>query len=158
MINYIKKDLFSAPAGSIVAHATNCKGVWGNGIAKSFATKFPKAFKDYQFTCKNQGTSLAGTAQIIKTHKYDIVCLYTSKKYGIWKDSKEEILEQTLASLVDLIKKTGKEKGKNFSVHMPKINSGLFAVPWKDTEAIIRRVDKIAIEAGFNITWNIYAP
>lgn len=161
MILHIKKDLFTAPRGSIVLHATNCKGIWGNGIAKTFAIKYPKAYKEYELHCKNSGTNLAGKALLIPTANYTIGCLFTSKKYGMFKDSADTILNNTLDSLIDLIHQLYKNSPNTFNgivdVHMPKINSGLFAVPWKDTEKVIKKVDDLLTRQGYNITWNIYS-
>lgn len=160
MIKYHKKDLFSAPSGSIILHATNCKGVWGNGIAKTFAIKFPNAFKAYVSTCRTNGPKLAGSVLLIPTAKYTIGCLFTSKKYGMFKDKKEEILDQTGRALCDLINRNKHRilENKPLEFHLPKINSGLFAVPWNETEKLIKDVDKAAENQGYRIIWNIYAP
>lgn len=157
MIKHIKKDLFTAPRGSILLHATNCKGVWGNGIAKTFAIKYPKAYREYEVQCRNSGTHLAGKALLIPTANYTIGCLFTSKKYGIFKDDASTIIKNTENALVDFVNQMNQRTLLKFEVHLPKINSGLFAVPWKDTEKLIRDVDNAATKKGYEIIWNIYS-
>lgn len=157
-IVYHKKDLFTAPTGAIVLHATNCKGVWGNGIAKTFSIKFPKAFKEYQMYCRNSGTNAIGKTLLIDTYKYKIGCLFTSRKYGLFKDSETEILDNTAEALISLINQLNEKGIKTTELHLPKINSGLFNVDWKKTERVIMQVDEAARRKGYNITWNVYAP
>jgi ADP-ribose 1''-phosphate phosphatase len=140
-INYIKGDLFHAPKGSILIHATNCCGIWGGGIAKIFAQKFPESYKIYREYCKNNivgGTAL-GTCLLIKPENdYRVACLFTSKGYGKFVDSPEEILEATKYAVFDLIYQNNDVK----EFHACKFNSGLFRVPWEKTEAVLEATGK----------------
>lgn len=157
MIKYLKKDLFTAPRGSIILHATNCKGVWGNGIAKTFAQKYPKAFREYKMECDKKGETLAGKTLLIPTVNYTIGCLFTSRRYGIFKDNTHTILENTAKAVVDLITQLNNQAKTNvYEFHLPKINSGLFAVPWPETERLLKQLDDAATNQGYKITWNVY--
>jgi ADP-ribose 1''-phosphate phosphatase len=136
----IKGSLFSAPKGSIIIHACNTKGMWGSGIAKAFAQLFPDARNIYAKTCQEKGASLLGTCLIIPSRDYYIGCLFTSKNYGQYVDKPDKILLATRLAIADLILQNG--KGLNLPMHMCKINSGLFNVPWSDTKKILKETGK----------------
>jgi ADP-ribose 1''-phosphate phosphatase len=137
-ITYIKGDLFSAPKGSILIHACNCRGLWGGGIAKQFALKFPGAYAHYREICNKMGAKLLGSCFIIPTRNYAIACLFTSKGYGQAIDSPEEILEATKSAVNDLIRFDVEDA----PYYACKFNSGLFRVPWEQTEAILLETGK----------------
>lgn len=137
-IKIIKDSLFNAPKGSIIAHACNCQGVWGSGIAKVFAERFPKEREEYSAVCYERGTSLAGSALLIPAGDRTIGCLFTSRGYGATKDSVGQILEFTYDAIADLIAKNVDKK----PIAMCKINAGLFAVPWEDTLEVLRSFDQ----------------
>jgi ADP-ribose 1''-phosphate phosphatase len=132
----VKGSLFTAPKNTIIIHACNTKGVWGSGIAKEFAKRFPKAYEQYRLECQQHGAHLLGTASLIPTKDYVIGCLFTSKAYGAHVDSPEKILIATRLAIADLILKNGKYY--NLPMHICKINSGLFRVPWQDTKKILK--------------------
>ncbi len=133
-ITTVKGDLFTAPKGSMLIHAVNCKGVWGSGIAKQFAKRFPDVYEVYHQTCVEKGDGLLGTCLLIETHGYTIACLFTSKNYGQDVDKPVKILESTKLAISDLIKQNKDHK----PLHSCKINSGLFKVPWNETKAILK--------------------
>lgn len=133
-VTTFKGNLFDAPKGSIIIHACNTKGMWGSGIAKEFAKRFPVAYQAYRNECLSKGASLIGTCLLIPTKNYTIGCLFTSKNYGQFVDSPDKILKATKTAVEDLILQN---KDKN-PMHMCKINSGLFKVPWQDTKKILK--------------------
>lgn len=137
-ITTIKGDLFDAPKGSIIIHACNCKGVWGSGIAKKFAQRFPKAREVYALECAKKGPALIGTCLLIPAGDYIIGCLFTSKSYGSFVDKPSKILENTEKALTDLIR----QNVDNKALHTCKINSGLFNVPWNKTKNLLKATDK----------------
>ena len=109
-------DLFSsAPTGSILVHACNTQGVWGGGIATAFKARFPQAFEIYHATCKEYGDALLGKTLLIAPQEedtqangggegYAIACLFTSRKFGKYKDPKNLILQSTNTAIVQLKK------------------------------------------------------
>lgn len=147
MIKYIEDDLFNAPQDQLLVHACNCRGVWGSGVAKEFNARFNIEYNLYNRLCddiygkyliedpipgKKRGvysSHLLGTAAILNR----VGCLFTSFDYGINVDSPEEIVKNTEKALTDLISKT------TMKIAMPKINSGLFKVPWEQTEEILKQ-------------------
>lgn len=132
-ITIVKGNLFDAPKGSILIHACNCKGVWGSGIAKEFAKRFPKAKNIYSYHCQTNGTQNLGKCLLIPCGDYTIGCLFTSKNYGQFVDKPDSILAATRIAIAHLILQNTTKK----PMHMCKINSGLFNVPWEDTKAIM---------------------
>jgi|ERR1700677_4174250 len=137
-ITTVKDNLFNAPKGSIIIHACNTKGMWGSGIAKEFAKRYPRSYACYTEVCKNQGPALIGTCLLIPGGDYTIGCLFTSKNYGQFVDSPDKILAATRTAIADLIK----QNTNNLPMHICKINSGLFRVPWSDTKKILKEFDK----------------
>lgn len=142
MIKYIKDDLFNAPGTQLLCHACNCQGVWGSGIAKEFKERFFTEYLMYNVYSRllfqppepeinvNAGSQAIGSALILNR----VGCLFTSFDYGKNVDSPEEILENTKTAFKELLKNT------TMDLAMPKINSGLFKVPWKETEKVILEV------------------
>lgn len=133
-ISYRKGSVFKAGPGAILAHACNAQGSWGAGVALQFKKKFPKAFEDYKKWCEKDPEVLVGSYLKLKEETNTVVCLFTSAGYGDRKDTPEDILKNTETAVRDFIM-TVPYKGV---VHSPKINAGLFNVPWNKTEAIIK--------------------
>lgn len=132
LIEYRKGNLFSAPTGSILAHACNCQKTWGAGIAREFRIRFKGAFRYYRIYCVMM---TPGRAVLINDRGFIICCLFTSYGYGKFVDSTDSILKNTKSSLIEALGKAS-SLGKS-EIHMPKINSGKFGVPWVKTEEVI---------------------
>lgn len=133
-ITYIQGDLFElAPINSNLAQACNCQGVWGSGIAVQFRKRFPKSYKNYVDYCILNGYTIVGTALV---HDRTI-SLMTSLDYGKNKDTPDQIIINTRKAISDLIISYPSIS----EIHMPKINAGLFAVLWYDTEMVLKEFD-----------------
>lgn len=137
-VKIIKGDLFSAPVGSVLAHSCNGQGVWGAGVAKLFADHFPAARGIYQRHCAKHGKAVMGTCLLIEAGNYKVACLFTSFNYGYLKDPPDLILKNTNSSMQDLLHQIGPDE----LICMPKINSGLFNVPWDDTQVVLESFDR----------------
>lgn len=150
MVCYIKGDLFSLTSRhpAVLAHACNPFGLWGGGIAAVFKKKYPSAYKRYAAHCEKHGPHLMGLALVIPTAANDpgnngrvpvyVACLFTSD----FESDPEEIVENTRNSLKQLTHQLhalgDTEKVNNpIVVNMPKINSGIFRVPWDQTETAL---------------------
>lgn len=152
MISYKKMSLFDAPEGEPIVHACNSQGVWGSGIAKAFHELYPHSFNDYNRFCKSwnatrgTATGLADMSCLHETEKHWVGWIVTSHDYGPAKDSPELIKINTTIALQDLCKKLymahPKDMCPTFEVYSNKFNSGLFNVPWQDSELILRTVLK----------------
>ncbi|KIK01914.1 hypothetical protein K443DRAFT_678052 [Laccaria amethystina LaAM-08-1] len=91
----------------------------------------------YNALCREHGDELIGTCFLIPGEKHYIACLFTSRAYGRRKDKPTEILAATRLALQDL-QRQNKDGRK---LHACRFNSGKFAVPWQDTEAIIKELE-----------------
>ncbi len=151
MIEYRKGDLFDAPVGSILAHACNCKGVWGSGIAVDFKNKFPESFKKYKTSCDMYGADLLGTSRIFHENGYYVACMFTSYDYGNNVDTPEQILHNTHGALNDILAFQTFFEPNSHEIHMPKINSGRFRVPWEKTELILQ----VALLDSVVVVWEL---
>ncbi|GEQ69322.1 hypothetical protein JCM33374_g2993 [Metschnikowia sp. JCM 33374] len=148
MPRYIKGDLFthSAKGTAILAHACNPFGSWGGGIAAQFRIRYPYANKLYSRHCQDNKNLLGSCLLIPATEGQHlneadvlIACLFTSD----FECSEENILHYTKSSMDHLARQLQKlhiiEKDAQGTpvVNMPQINSGIFAVPWEKTAAIL---------------------
>lgn len=133
MIHYINDSLFASPNNRLLIHSCNAQGVWGSGIAKQFKELYPLEYGIYNYYCETTHLSkLLGSCLIVNK----VGCLITSSGYGYNVDIPATILFNTKKALADLISKTTME------ISMPKINSGLFKVPWEETESILKTFNR----------------
>jgi ADP-ribose 1''-phosphate phosphatase len=143
---YEKMSLFDAPAGSIIVHACNAQGMWGSGIAKEFAKRYPESYKCYSYWAHRMGTGRFLLCSLENYHQ--VGCLITSKDYGPTKDSPGLITYNTVLALEELVQEPGP-----LTIYSNKFNSGLFDVPWEVTELVLKGfVEK------YDVTWTICDP
>ena len=152
MITHKNMSLFDAPRDSIIIHACNSQGVWGSGIAKAFKEKYPQSFGDYTNFCKianhERGTACGRAA--LSSYPVDephwVGWIVTSHHYASQKDPVDLIKIHTTMALMELCKKVymthPKDQWPKIDVYSNKFNSGLFAVPWEDSELILETVLK----------------
>ena len=138
MINYKQGDLFKGSSEeSYKLHSVNCKGVWGSGIAKTFKELYPKAFEEYKKDCKDLDQALLGSCMIYDSN---VVALFTSYSYCNAVDPIEEIVEHTEEAFYELLAKLYIRGNEETIIDLPRINSGLFRVPWEETEKVLLKV------------------
>jgi len=136
MLHHKKMSIFDAPELSILAHACNCRGSWEAGIATEFKKRFPKAHETYKKSCfEANGENAGGAILTDLENNHFVACLFTSNGYGKSKDPKSKILENT-ASSIRLLLEISAHKG--YPIYSNKFNSGLFKIPWEETEAILK--------------------
>jgi len=146
-IIYKKGSLFEAPKDSILVHSCNSRGVWGKGIAAEFKRRFPESFEFYKEFCDEEKDNLLSLTLLCpEENDYVVGCLMVSKGYGKFKDSKAEILVSTRLALPCVLR-------ENRSIHSCKFNSGLFGVPWEETEKILKEAME---EIKYTGTWTIW--
>lgn len=150
-LTHKKISLFSTPEGSVLVHACNAKGVWGSGIALDFRKLFPNAYKRYSEYCKSIGS--IGTAPVLGDNGYFIACLITSSGFGGTVDDQDTILvNTTLALNMFCSNEHWRHYGKR-TIYSNKFNSGLFGVPWKETEKILKVLVK-----RYDLNWVVCDP
>lgn len=161
-ISYIKRNILKATTyPRILIHSCNCNGSWGGGVAYQIANHFPRAEDVYIRICDKYGNKLLGKCVLIPSYEDSnllIGCLFTSASGGASHDSKETILKYTelslkqlqeqisvndisidnsLKTITDTLVSDIRGPLKNYKLEMPKINSGIFGVPWDETEATL---------------------
>jgi ADP-ribose 1''-phosphate phosphatase len=155
-ITYQKMSLFDAPEGSILVHSCNAQGVWGSGIAAPFKEKYPRSWNAYNLYCINaliesKGGAIGTCLVPGRENKRYVGCLITSFSYGSNRDSVDDIIAQTYLALNDFC-----TEGLDFDktpVYSNKFNSGMFKVPWTETERVLRYFVK-----RYNINWVVCDP
>lgn len=150
MIEYKKMSLFDAPKESIIVHACNSQGVWGSGIAKPFKENYPVSYEFYKDFClkwnDRRGTAcgMADLGPFANSEDHWVGWIITSHNYGPLKDTPEVIKINTTLALQDICKKIYMahpvEENPVIEVYSNKFNSGLFAVPWEDSELILKTI------------------
>lgn len=164
MISYKAISLFDAPKETIIVHACNSQGVWGSGIAKPFKENYPVSYEYYADFCRKwndrRGTAcgLADLGPFPQSENHWVGWLVTSHNYGPLKDSPELIKIHTTLALKEFCKKVytahPSETDPVIEVYSNKFNSGLFAVPWEDTELILNTV----LKDFKRINWTVCEP
>lgn len=141
-IRYVEASLFDAPRHSVLVHACNARGSWSGGIALAFKSRYPDAYTTYRDHClARTAATLVGTTQLIRTHDQKwIACLFTSDRGGGSCDSSDRILRATRSALKDLVRQVRDLNHDVPVVAACKFNSGIFAVPWEKTAAVIAEV------------------
>lgn len=121
VIKYAKGDLFQLTKTRLVkplllAHACNCLGIWGGGIANLFKARYFSSYELYHTYCHSfqSPTELLGTSLILPISPDDkgfvngltdnllIVCLFTSV---VGQESGAEIAKHTETAMLDLKRK-----------------------------------------------------
>lgn len=118
MIKYVKGDLFQLTKTTLtkpllLAHACNCLGIWGGGIASVFKSRYFSSYELYHTYCHSSDSpnDLVGTSLLLPADPSDagyvkglkdnliIVCLFTSI---IGQESEHEIAKNAELAMVDL--------------------------------------------------------
>lgn len=147
---------------NVLVHAVNCKGVWGAGVAKQFALKYPEAYKKYRSECSREisypenllggyGLSCVSSAP----QEMWVAWIYTSVEYGSKVSPPNEIVSATHVAIKSLVACFRRYYNEEWVIHFhsPKMNSGLFKVPWDQTKAVINEV----LPQYNNILWTVWS-
>jgi len=134
-LTYVSGDLFKvAPKHVYLAHACNCMGTWGAGVAKAFKLYYPTDYIEYNKFCLRVKPE-PGEYFITKNN---IICLFTSRCFGNRVDSPEHVIKATKEAL-DLLFDPAEGLPINSEAYSPKFNSGLFRVPWPETANLLEQ-------------------
>jgi ADP-ribose 1''-phosphate phosphatase len=137
-IKYENGDLLDQ-TGSILVHAGNALGVWGAGIARQFALRFPLAYQQYR-----QQRCCVGEAVLVPVSDTLVIAtLITSSSHGARRDAPDTILANTRTALESLLRQLPRHcsgTALGLSLRSNRFNSGLFGVPWHRTEEVLQAV------------------
>lgn len=130
-------SLFDAPNDCWIAHSCNIEGIWGSGVAAQLKVVSPLAFERYKNSCDRDypGLLLGSFSASYFDDLFNIANLFVSSIDSRSPDLPEEILMNTTTSLYAFFKYI---QFHNTDVYIPKLNSGVFNVPWEKTEKIVR--------------------
>lgn len=147
----------------MIIHSCNCGGSWGGGIARQLGSRFPKAEQVYVDACDKYGDKLLGKCLFIPSYKDPnliICCLFTAEIGGTSYDFRSAILGYTEHALnsvqswiydgeqgtkdsverdINRVIKDLDKPLRDYKLEMPKINSGIFGIPWEKTESILKK-------------------
>ena len=160
MITHHRGSVFEAPTGAMLIHSASTRGVWGAGIAQEFRRRFPTAHEEYRSSCHVSYLNIVGQARITLEPSHWVATLITSTGVGRTVDHWSVICGYTRKALRDLVDhawprarvRYGRLPGDPLpAIHLPRINSGLFGVPWSRTESILN-------EDHPNLVWNVWTP
>jgi len=153
MIKIVKGDIFKNLKDDVILlHACNAQGVWGSGVAVEFKNRFPQSYTEYKNFCEEQAQEYHwGARGMCLITSENIACLVTSFKYGKEKDDPATILKSTSMALEDMFNQLVQKQ--LVKVYSPKINSGLFQVPWRSTEEVIQ---KCIYQSSLNVEWTVF--
>ncbi|MFW6026035.1 MAG: macro domain-containing protein [Candidatus Woesearchaeota archaeon] len=146
MIKVIQGDLLEGEV-NIIAHQVNCMGVFGAGLAKQIAKKYPEAKKDYIDYCKNKGQhNLLGDVLITEVEKYKITNLFSQKYYGRYGEYYKKYRRQTNYVALEKTLEELKRRYPDTKIGLPyKIGCGLAGGDWGIVYNIIDKVFKDSI-------------
>ena len=154
-LTYLEGSVFSDEEADILCQACNCQHVWGAGIAKEFKKRFPWAFTMEGASSWNPGDF--SLYSLMDECNVSILCLYTSEGFGKNRDSTSDILWNTHRALFDFweyldwhFQNTTLE---DIVIASPRINAGLFGVPWEQTETILQAFVKLT-----GVNWHVWIP
>jgi O-acetyl-ADP-ribose deacetylase (regulator of RNase III) len=123
---------------NILVNPVNCVGVWGAGLARQFADKFPKTYKQYLVEYR-AGFLRPGYCVVHDENDKAVVCLPTKDH---WRDpSKLEYIRWGMHFL--LSNAFGEEVNKDtMQIAMPKLGCGLGGLNWKDVSGVLKEFDQ----------------
>lgn len=150
-VQHVTGSLFDAPSDAWLVHSCNCLGAWGRGVAAEFKRRCPKSFAIYHDYCATHSIEdLIGTSlRIEEAGEPVVVCLFTSRRYSPKEmDSPDAIVNATRDAVAHLQAVDGGVPA-NVLLAAPRLNAGLFATPWEDTEAVL---------AASGLNWVVYTP
>ncbi|KAI9660221.1 MAG: ADP-ribose 1''-phosphate phosphatase [Alyxoria varia] len=152
---YRQGSVFDAKEEHVLVHSCNCQGFWGKGFALELRHKFPQHYKAYRDYCnerKDKVEDMLGDMLLLGPHNVDtsdeqlIACLFTretaSKAQGP-QDQRRTVDYTDVALNLLQHELTQIERTDVTDIVMPKINGGLFGVPWEQTEQVLRQAEVV---------------
>ena len=146
MLTEIQGDLFSTSA-PLIAHGVNCRGVFGAGVAKQIAERFPEA-KDAYLEKHTEPGWRPGQMQVVLTCHPAVANLATQDGYGRRQRlggptfAHPDAIQKSIRRLLSRCVQLGIDR-----IAIPRIGCGLGGLDWEDVRPIIVRAsDDFLIE------------
>lgn len=145
MIRYTKGDVTQPEETGgirVIVHVCNDVGGWGpegRSVADAIGKRWPEAKSEYkaQFISGSSQSLKLGSVQLVdvedKLWVANCIAQHLYRRPGNLVPFKHEAFEECCNTLVRCF------VGRNASIHMPKVGTGLGGANWGDVEAIIQR-------------------
>jgi O-acetyl-ADP-ribose deacetylase (regulator of RNase III) len=138
MIRYMKGDATcpQAKGQKVIVHVCNDAGKWGKGFVMAVSKRWPKTREEYLSWYKDGKNFTLGAVQLVEAQA-DITVANIVGQKGTKSGSKGNPVryDAIKAGLQGVAKHF---KGKDVSIHMPRIGCGLAGGKWERIEPIIK--------------------
>jgi O-acetyl-ADP-ribose deacetylase (regulator of RNase III) len=144
-ILYVDGNALECPTDNptILVHCANTLGVFGAGIARSIAKKWPDVERKYKEFCQNKEPQ-QGQIQLVRAEHNLVVCnLFGQSGIGDYKGLpavRYGAVHEGLLRLKDKIKVFLRKDNTNIKIVMPRICCNLAGGSWAEIEKIINTV------------------
>lgn len=128
MLVYLRTDLFSSPAQTLV-NTVNTVGVMGKGIAKTFKERYPEMFRDYKARCE-RGDLRIGTLMLWRGPDKWVLNFPTKTTWRM--PSRIEYLDAGLRRFVEVYEELGLT-----SVSLPPLGCGNGNLDWSEVKPLM---------------------
>ena len=136
----------------VILLSVHCQGSWYKGAAFRIRHKYPLIYKHQERLAMTRGKGLLGTYMEFSEGNRYVACIYASYKQGPHKDARSLILQNTHKALADYL--WIRRYQKEIIIHSPRINWGMFAIPWSTTSKMIKGL----LPYYPNVKWVVWAP
>lgn len=130
MLVYLRTDLFSSPAQTLV-NTVNTIGVMGKGVAKTFKERYPEMFREYKEYC-DRGEIRPGTLMLWRGREKWVLNFPTKTTWRL--PSKVEYVEAGLCRFVETYEELGIT-----SVSFPPLGCGNGNLEWGEVKPLMER-------------------
>lgn len=130
MLVYLRTDLFSSPAQTLV-NTVNTVGVMGKGVAKTFKERYPDMFREYKEYC-DRGQMRPGTLMLWRGPEKWVLNFPTKTTWRL--PSKLEYIEAGLRRFVETYEELGIT-----SISFPPLGCGNGNLEWDRVKPLMER-------------------
>lgn len=128
MLTYLRTDLFSSPAQTLV-NTVNTEGVMGKGVAKTFKKLYPDMFRAYAEHCR-RGELRVGSLMLWRSPEKWVLNFPTKTTWR--QPARLEYIEAGLRRFVELYEDLGLT-----SVSFPALGCGNGNLDWRDVKPLM---------------------
>jgi O-acetyl-ADP-ribose deacetylase (regulator of RNase III) len=130
MLVYLRTDLFSSPAQTLV-NTVNTIGVMGKGVAKTFKERYPELFREYREYC-DRGELQIGTLMLWRGQDKWVLNFPTKTTWR--QPSKIDYIEAGLRRFVETYEELGIT-----SISFPPLGCGNGNLDWGEVKPLMER-------------------
>lgn len=150
MITHLRGDAtrpILQPGKNVILHCVNNIGKWGRGFVVALGRRYPAARREYlSLTQKHPHAELLGWIQLVPVGgpRHELyVCNLFGQDGIASRSNTEPIHYEALAEGLGLLQRRMMELGGTWTIHMPRMGTGLAGGRWDLIEALI--TEQIAV-------------